>query len=65
MYGLPKNVCGVPVIPVCIQLFLPRVLFMFVYVGSNLFISEFESWITGFSSPHVVSLYDFAYYVVG
>ena len=25
---------------------------------------EFESWFTSVCSPHVVSLYDFAYYVV-
>ena len=28
-------------------------------------ILEFESWITGVCSPHVISLCDFAYYVVG
>ena len=33
MYGVPKNVRVVPVIPVCI-----KVLFMFEYVGSNLLI---------------------------
>ena len=38
---------------------------MFLYVGSYLLISEFESWITGVCSPYVVSLYDVAYYVVG
>ena len=27
-------------------------------------VREFESWITGVCSPYVVSLYDFAYYVV-
>ena len=37
---------------------------MFLYVGSYLLIQEFESWITGVSSPYVVSLSDFAYYVV-
>ena len=34
MYGLPKNVRVVPVI----QVFLPYVLFMFLYVGSYLLI---------------------------
>ena len=38
---------------------------MCVYVGSNLLIKEIESWITSVCSPHVVSLCDFAYYVVG
>ena len=37
-------------------------LFVFLYVGSYLLI---ESWITGVCSPYVVSLCDFAYYVVG
>ena len=37
---------------------------MFLYVGSYLLILKFESWITGVCSPYVVSLYDFAYYVV-
>ena len=37
---------------------------MCVYVGSNLLMYVFESWITGVCSPHVVSLCDFAYYVV-
>ena len=40
-------------------------LFVFLYVGSYLLISEFESWITGVCSPYVVSLCDFAYYVFG
>ena len=38
---------------------------MFLYVGSYLIIYEFESWITGVCSSCVVSLFDFAYYVVG
>ena len=38
---------------------------MFLYVGSYLLIEEIESWITGVYSPYVVSLGDFAYYVVG
>ena len=38
---------------------------MLVYVGSNLLISEFESWITGVCSPYIDSLCDGAYYVVG
>ena len=38
MYGLPKNVRVVPVIPVCIEEFIPLVLFMFMYVGSYLLI---------------------------
>ena len=33
MYGLPKNVCVVPVIPVSVQMLLPYVLFVFLYVG--------------------------------
>ena len=57
MYDLPKNVHVVSMIPVC--------LFMCVYVGSNFLIYEFESWITCVFSPHVVSLRDLAYYVVG
>ena len=40
-------------------------LFVFLYVGNYLLILEFESWITGVCSPYVVSLGDFAYYVVG
>ena len=36
-----------------------------LYVGSYLLIQEFERWITGVCSPYVVSLHDFAYYVVG
>ena len=44
---------------------LPYVLFVFVYVGSYLLISEFESWITGVCSSYVISLSDFAYYVFG
>ena len=37
---------------------------MFLYVGSYLLISVFESWITGVCSPYVISLCDFVYYVV-
>ena len=44
---------------------LPYVLFVFLYVGSYLLIWEFESWITGVCFPYVISLSDFAYYVVG
>ena len=36
---------------------------MFVYVGGNLLISEFESWITGVCAPHVISLCALTYYV--
>ena len=64
MYGLPKNVRVVSMVQVCIYVFLPYVLFMFLYVGIYLLIKEFESWITGVCSPVVVSLCDFAYYVV-
>ena len=42
-------------------MFLPYVLFVFLYV----LIWEFESWITGVCSPYVISLSDFAYYVFG
>ena len=39
MYGLPKSVCVVPVIPVSIlEVLLPYVLFVFLYVGSYLLI---------------------------
>ena len=38
MYGLPKNVCDVPVIPVSVWVLLPYVLFMFLYVGGYLLI---------------------------
>ena len=38
MYGLPKNVCVVPVIPVSVQMLIPYVLFVLLYVGSYLFI---------------------------
>ena len=62
MHGLPKNMCAVPVIPLCIYMFLPYVVFMCVNVGCNLLIYGFESWIT--CSPHVVSLCDFAHYSV-
>ena len=44
---------------------LPYVLFVFLYVGSYLLIYEFESWITSVCSPYVISLCDFAYYVLG
>ena len=55
MYGLPKSVCVVPVIPMSVQVLLPYVLFVFLYVGSYLLIQEFESWITGVCSPYVIS----------
>ena len=38
MYGLPKSVCVVPVIPMSIYVLLPYVLFVFLYVGSYLLI---------------------------
>ena len=38
---------------------------MLLYVGSYLLIYEFVILITGVCSPYVVSLCDFAYYVVG
>ena len=49
-----------------VHLSVPYISFVYVlYVGSFILISEFESWITGVCSPYVVSLCDFAYYVVG
>ena len=39
-------------------------LFVFLYIRSYLLIYEFESWITGVCSPHVVFLCDFTYYVL-
>ena len=65
MYGLPKSVCVVPVIPMSVSALLPYVLFVFLYVGSYLLIYEFESWVAGVCSPYVISLSDFAYYVFG
>ena len=38
MYGLPKNVCVMPVIPVSVLMLLPYVLFVFLNVGSYLLI---------------------------
>ena len=38
MYGLPKSVGVVPVIPVSVYVLLPYVLFVFLYVGSYLLI---------------------------
>ena len=38
MYGLPKSVCVVPVIPMSISVLIPYVLFVFLYVGSYLLI---------------------------
>ena len=38
MYGLPKSVCVVPVIPKSVEVLLPYVLFVFLYVGSYLLI---------------------------
>ena len=38
MYGLPNNVCVVPVVPVSVKMLLPYVLFVFLYVGSYLLI---------------------------
>ena len=42
MYGLPKNVCCA-----CVHLDVPSICFLFmcVYVGGNLLIQEFKSWI--------------------
>ena len=37
---------------------------MFLYIGSYLLIKEVKTWITGVCSPYVVSLCDFACYVV-
>ena len=36
--GLPKSVCVVPLIPMSVQVLLPYVLFVFLYVGSYLLI---------------------------
>ena len=38
MYGLPKSVCVVPVIPMRVEVLLPYVMFVFLYVGSYLLI---------------------------
>ena len=38
MYGLPKSVCVVSVIPMSVYVLLPYVLFVFLYVGSYLLI---------------------------
>ena len=38
MYGLPNNVCVVPVVPVTVYMLLPYVLFVFLYVGSYLLV---------------------------
>ena len=46
IYGLTKSVCVVPVIPVCIYMLLPFVLFVFCML-EVLLIYEFESWIIG------------------
>ena len=48
-----------------VNLCVPSIGLVFVYVGHNLLIYEFESWITGVCSPHVIYLCDFSYYVVG
>ena len=40
-------------------------LVVFLYVESNLLISEFKNWITGVCFSYGVSLCDFAYYVFG
>ena len=64
VYGIPKSVCVVPVIPVCIKVFLPYVLFMALYVGSSLPIKEFQRMITGVCSPYVfVSLHTIYIYI--
>ena len=56
MYGLPKNVCVVPVFPVSVWMLLPYVFFVFLYVGRCLIIWKFERWITGVCSPYIVFL---------
>ena len=33
MYGLPHSMCVVPVIPMSLEVLLPYVLFVFLYVG--------------------------------
>ena len=38
MYGFPYNVCVVHVVPVIVEMLLPYVLFVFLYVGSYLLI---------------------------
>ena len=38
MYGLPKSMCVVSVIPMSVSVLLPYVLFVFLYVGSYLLI---------------------------
>ena len=38
MYGLPKSLCVVPVIPMSVSVLLPYVLFVLFYVGSYLLI---------------------------
>ena len=38
MYGLPKSVCVVSVIPMSVYVLLSYVLFVFLYVGSYLLI---------------------------
>ena len=38
MFGLPKNVCVVTVVPVSIYILIPYVLFVFLYVGIYLLI---------------------------
>ena len=38
---------------------------MYLYVGSYLLIWEFESWITGVCTLHVIAWCDFAYNVLG
>ena len=38
MYGLPKSVCVVPVIPMSVQVLFPYVLLVFLYVVSYLLI---------------------------
>ena len=38
MYGLPYNVCVVHVVPVSVEMLLPYVLLVFLYVESNLLI---------------------------
>ena len=64
MYGLPKNACCA--CDPSVNLSFHSIGFVYVFCMSEV-ISSFksESWITCVCSPYVVSLCDFAYYVVG
>ena len=65
MYGLPKSVCVVHVIPISVKCSFH--MFCLCFCMSDVISSfrSFESWITGVWSPYVISLCDFAYYVFG